>query len=81
MKLSTSAGVDVYLLDRKTRACSLLLPISYGVKHTNRRSEGKRILSDNNKAIVLHQGGQCRWGGGNERMVDSSTTTLRCMDR
>jgi len=45
--------------------------------------KGTLILS-NHRAIVLHQGGQCRWaggggerggggGGGGERMVDSCT--------
>jgi len=40
--------------------------------HTGGR-KGSLILS-NNRAIVLHQGGQCGWAGGDEGMVDSCTT-------
>jgi len=38
----------------------LLLPILYGVWHTNGKSEGGRILP-NSRVIVLHPGGQFRW--------------------
>ena len=41
----------------------LLLPVLYGVWHTNGRSEGGRILP-NTRVIVLHQGVQFRWARG-----------------
>jgi len=41
----------------------LLLPILYGVWHTQGRSGGGLILP-NSRAIVLQQCGQCTWGGG-----------------
>jgi len=52
----------------------LWLPILYGVWHTKGRSRGGRI-SPNSCAIVLQQGGQCRWVGGMEgRLIRAQTT-------
>jgi len=46
--------------------------ILYGVWHTNGGSEGGQILR-NSIARVMQPCRQCRWGGGNERMIDSCT--------
>jgi len=52
----------------------LLLPILYGVWHTNGRSRRGRILHDS-RAIVLQQCGQCRWAGEMKRGLIPVETT------
>jgi len=51
-------------------------PILYGVWHKKGGSVGGRILR-NGHAIVLQLGRLCRWGGGDERMIDSHTKALQ----
>jgi len=57
-----------------TRYCYHQHCMVYSIQTGGRR--GSRILS-NNRAIVLHQDGQCRWAGVNQRMVDSRTTASK----
>ena len=47
-----------------TRYCYYHYCMVYGIQTRGRR--GGRILP-NSRAIVLHQGGQCRWGGAIKR--------------
>ena len=44
-----------------TRYCSYQYCMVYNIQTEDRKRS--RILS-NHRAIVLHQGGQCRWAGG-----------------
>jgi len=68
--------------ERRTKRCILAFRrychdqycVVYSLQTRVRR--GSRTLL-NNRAIVLDQGGQCRWVGGNERRVDSWTTALQ----
>ena len=59
----------------------MLLPILYGVWHTNGRSRGGRILRES-RAIVLQQCGQCRWAGeikgGLIRVQTARSKTISC---
>jgi len=54
--LSRRAHVGLYTI--------LLLPILYGVWHTNGRSKGGGRILPNSRAIVLHQCAEWRWARG-----------------
>jgi len=79
---STPTGIPALPLPHVFKPCPpqlalytiLLFPILYGVWHTHRRSHGGRILPFS-RAIVLQQGGQCRWAGGvKARLIRAQVT-------